>query len=118
MLFAHMPAGYLLGAVIARRWPQAMTPAAWGALLLGSVAPDFDWLYFYFISDHSINHHDYLRDCHVVLVERAAALAHHLGYVLCWLVFAPGARHHSWRHLVALALGDHALCADGGAAQV
>ncbi len=59
MFLAHMPAGYLIGAAIARRWPQAMTPAAWAALLFGSVAPDLDLLYFYFLSDYSINHHIY-----------------------------------------------------------
>jgi membrane-bound metal-dependent hydrolase YbcI (DUF457 family) len=59
MFIAHMPAAYLLGKVIAQRWPQAMQPAAWCALLLGSIAPDFDLLYFYLLSDRSINHHVY-----------------------------------------------------------
>ncbi len=59
MFIAHMPAGFLVGALVAWRWPQAMVPAAWAAVLLGSVAPDLDLLYFYLVSDRSINHHVY-----------------------------------------------------------
>jgi membrane-bound metal-dependent hydrolase YbcI (DUF457 family) len=59
MFLAHLPAGYLVGASIARRWPQAISPMAWAAILCGSVAPDLDLLYFYLLSDHTINHHVY-----------------------------------------------------------
>jgi membrane-bound metal-dependent hydrolase YbcI (DUF457 family) len=59
MFLAHLPAGYLVGASVARKWPQAMSPVAWAAVLLGSVAPDLDLLYFYLWSDQSINHHVY-----------------------------------------------------------
>ncbi len=59
MFIAHMPAGYLLGAAIAQRWPAVQFRAAWLALLLGSIAPDIDLLYFYGLSDRSINHHAY-----------------------------------------------------------
>ncbi len=59
MFIAHLPAAYLLGTVLKRRWPQAMTPAAWAALLLASIAPDLDLLYFYGFSDRGFNHHIY-----------------------------------------------------------
>jgi LexA-binding, inner membrane-associated putative hydrolase len=59
MFIAHMPAGYLVGSAVVRRWPGTLTPTAWTAILLGSVAPDLDLLYFYLVSDGSINHHVY-----------------------------------------------------------
>jgi membrane-bound metal-dependent hydrolase YbcI (DUF457 family) len=71
MFLAHLPTGYLVGASLARRWPQAITPAAWAAVLFGSVAPDLDLIYFYFLSDHSVNHHIY--PPHVPIVWLAAS---------------------------------------------
>lgn len=59
MFIAHLPAAYLLGTALKQRWPQATTPAAWAALLLASIAPDLDLLYFYGFSDRSFNHHIY-----------------------------------------------------------
>jgi hypothetical protein len=41
MYIAHMPAGYLVGSAVAQRWPGALAPAAWIAILPGSAAPDY-----------------------------------------------------------------------------
>lgn len=110
MFIAHLPAAYLIGKFIQRRWPQVFKPAApaaratslaWGALLLGSVAPDFDLLYFYLWSERSFNHHIY--PPHVPIVWLATSL---LGW-LClyqapkawrtvWVMFCIG----WWSHLV------------------
>jgi LexA-binding, inner membrane-associated putative hydrolase len=59
MFLAHLPAGYLVGAVITKRWPLVSIRTAWCAVLLGSIAPDLDLFYFYMVSDRSINHHIY-----------------------------------------------------------
>jgi LexA-binding, inner membrane-associated putative hydrolase len=59
MFVAHLPAGYLVGAATAGRWPVAHFRNAWCAVLLGSIAPDLDLFYYYLVSDRSINHHVY-----------------------------------------------------------
>lgn len=53
MFIAHLPAGYLVSRGL--RDPLAQT-----ALLVGSVAPDFDILRFYFLDNQSIHHHEYI----------------------------------------------------------
>ncbi len=58
MLIAHLPSGYLLGAV-SQRLVKARTKALMAAALLGSVAPDFDMLYFHLIDGRRTPHHDY-----------------------------------------------------------
>jgi inner membrane protein len=54
MLIAHLPVGY----VVARlsKVPRAVF---WG-LLIGSVLPDFDMLWFLFVDHGSVHHHSYL----------------------------------------------------------
>lgn len=53
MITAHLPAGYIL----ARSLKQA--PWVLTAALAGSILPDFDLLWFYFIDDRAIHHHRY-----------------------------------------------------------
>jgi membrane-bound metal-dependent hydrolase YbcI (DUF457 family) len=99
MFIAHMPAAYLLGAVVARRWPHAITPAAWAALLLGSVAPDFDLLYFYAFSNHAINHHSYPPHLPIVWVASWALVSLILwrapkAWRVVWAMFCIGGLLH------------------------
>jgi hypothetical protein len=105
MFVAHMPAAYLVGKMIAQRWPQAMRPAVWCALLLGSIAPDLDLLYFYWLSDRSINHHVYPPHVPIVwlLTTVLGFLALRVGPqrwravgTMPWLMFCIG----WWLHLV------------------
>jgi hypothetical protein len=58
MFLAHLPAAFLLGAVIKQHWPTALTRAGWAALLLGSIAPDADWLYFLSTRQALDHHHE------------------------------------------------------------
>ncbi len=53
MITAHLPAGYIVG--------RAMPVAPWvmAAALAGSVLPDFDLIWFYFIDDRAFHHHRY-----------------------------------------------------------
>ncbi|TKW68005.1 MAG: metal-dependent hydrolase [Paracoccus denitrificans] len=53
MLIAHLPSGYLLGRAAAARG------LAMGAALLGSVAPDFDMLWFHLVDQRQTHHHEY-----------------------------------------------------------
>ena len=58
MLIAHLPSGYLLGAA-SQRLVNTRTRSLMAAALLGSVAPDFDMLYFHLIDARRTPHHDY-----------------------------------------------------------
>ncbi len=53
MLIAHLPAGYILGRTT--RTKGAML----GGVLLASVLPDFDMLWFYLVDGGSVLHHRY-----------------------------------------------------------
>ncbi|MBO9472664.1 metal-dependent hydrolase [Shimia sp. R10_1] len=57
MFIGHLPAGYLFAKspVVAR----ASRTVFWG-VLLGSVVPDLDMLWFYLVDQGSTHHHDYL----------------------------------------------------------
>jgi len=58
MLIAHLPVG-VLSALCAERVLRAPLPKpAWVALLLGSVAPDFDMIRFV-VDGGRVHHHDY-----------------------------------------------------------
>lgn len=53
MITAHLPAGYITGRVFARAGPMI-----WAALA-GSMLPDLDLIWFYFIDNRSLHHHHY-----------------------------------------------------------
>ena len=61
MLIAHMPAGYVLSvaALWVKKPRRKYTRLCIVAGLLGSVLPDFDILYFYFIDGRHTFHHAY-----------------------------------------------------------
>lgn len=52
MFIGHLPAGYVLSRAFSDRRAQA-------AVLIGSVLPDADLLYFYTLSDRAVVHHEY-----------------------------------------------------------
>lgn len=54
MLTAHLPAGYVLAHAFDRN-----KRALWAATMIGSVLPDFDLLFFYFVDGRSVHHHRY-----------------------------------------------------------
>jgi len=54
MITAHLPAGYLLSRGMNR--PERLVLPA---ILLGSVFPDFDFLFFIFVDHGAIHHHRY-----------------------------------------------------------
>ncbi len=56
MLIAHLPAGYILGTAARRR---ASSSTVMAAALIGSIAPDFDMIYFY-ASGGRVHHHAYV----------------------------------------------------------
>lgn len=57
MLIAHLPSGYILG----RAWPgrAGRARAVLIAVLVGSVIPDIDMLYFHLMDGGRTHHHDY-----------------------------------------------------------
>lgn len=57
MILAHLPAGYLLAHGARRARPQVAY--LFPAVLLGSVLPDFDLIWFYLIDDRAFHHHRY-----------------------------------------------------------
>ncbi|MER2533621.1 MAG: metal-dependent hydrolase [Rhizobiaceae bacterium] len=57
MLIAHLPAGYLVGRLMERAAPGARGLMA--AALVGSVVPDFDMAYFYFVDGGRTHHHKF-----------------------------------------------------------
>lgn len=54
MLTAHLPAGYILSRAVKRSGGGVTA-----AILLGSVLPDLDLIWFYLIDDRAIHHHRY-----------------------------------------------------------
>lgn len=56
MLIGHLPAVYLALSPLQRRLPAA----AFAAGLVGSVLPDIDLIWFYFIDNRAFHHHDYI----------------------------------------------------------
>ncbi|MGR3712467.1 MAG: metal-dependent hydrolase [Shimia sp.] len=57
MLIAHLPAGYL--AAKSAKAAGASTVVFWG-VLVGSIAPDFDMLWFHLVDNRSTHHHEYV----------------------------------------------------------
>jgi inner membrane protein len=72
MLIAHLPSGYLLGA-LAQKLAKSKSRTIITAALFGSVAPDLDMLYFHLVDGRRTNHHDYFT--HWPLFWLAVALA-------------------------------------------
>ncbi|WP_310618445.1 metal-dependent hydrolase [Flexibacterium corallicola] len=59
MFVAHAPAGYLLGkAMISPKAP--LRSSSMGAVVLGSIFPDLDMLYFHLIDKGQVHHHMYV----------------------------------------------------------
>ncbi len=61
MFIAHLPAGYVLARSLVKRLGISGTRRrtfVW-AVLVGSVLPDFDMLYFYLIDNRQHGHHSY-----------------------------------------------------------
>lgn len=56
MFIAHLPAGYLLS----RNLPVLRGPSCSAWVMLGSVLPDVDLLWFYIVDSASVHHHTYL----------------------------------------------------------
>ena len=56
MFIAHLPAGYICGCMLTDRVVPEQRKERFIALLVGSVFPDVDMLYFYLI-DHGRHHH-------------------------------------------------------------
>lgn len=52
MFIAHLPAGYLVASRARDRW-------TWAAILVGSIAPDVDMLWFYLVDEGRVHHHAY-----------------------------------------------------------
>ena len=56
MFVAHLPAGYICACILAKHAHEEQRRGRFIAFLVGSVFPDVDMLYFYFI-DHGRHHH-------------------------------------------------------------
>ncbi len=60
MIIAHLPLGYLLSKATAKISNPRLNLKLFMAVgLLGSICPDFDMFYFYFIDNRLHHHHDY-----------------------------------------------------------
>lgn len=57
MLIAHLPAGYIIGSLARNAVPKA--PGLMLAALVGSVAPDFDTAWFWFVDNGGVHHRTY-----------------------------------------------------------
>lgn len=57
MLIGHLPAGYILAPGAQR---AGASRALFAGILIGSLAPDLDMLWFLFVDHGSIHHHDYI----------------------------------------------------------
>lgn len=77
MFIAHLPAGYLVADAFlrGRRVSEAARRRLLAAGLLASVAPDFDLLYFYLLSDRRRDHHEFLPHLPLAWVPVLAAAA-------------------------------------------
>ncbi|MEA5097202.1 MAG: metal-dependent hydrolase [Burkholderiaceae bacterium] len=62
MIFAHLPAGYVVARLLRQRLASA--GVSWKpfllACLLGAIAPDLDFLYYYTIDQQQHHHHAYI----------------------------------------------------------
>ena len=58
MLIAHLPVGYVIGRVASQRF-GTLPRSQWAAVLVGSVIPDIDMLWFWSADHRQHNHHSY-----------------------------------------------------------
>ena len=60
MFIAHLPAGYIATVLSRKKWPSK-TASSWFAVAscVGSVAPDFDLIYYYVWDKQQHHHHGY-----------------------------------------------------------
>ncbi|MFS4439118.1 metal-dependent hydrolase [Paracoccaceae bacterium GXU_MW_L88] len=56
MLIAHLPVGYITATAAARLGARSL----FYGLLAGSVLPDIDMLWFHFVDQGAVHHHEYL----------------------------------------------------------
>lgn len=56
MFIGHLPGAYL----VFRTTTPGLDKAAFAAAMIGSIAPDIDLLWFYFVDNRSHHHHEYL----------------------------------------------------------
>lgn len=68
MILAHLPSGYLLGRAAGGRDRAILTAA-----LIGSVAPDFDMLWFWLVDGGQTHHHRFWPHIPLIWVGIAAA---------------------------------------------
>lgn len=61
MFIAHLPAGYILAKKLYQKFPPSLISKRifFIAVLAGSIFPDLDLFYFYFIDARSVHHHYY-----------------------------------------------------------
>ncbi|MFC1618245.1 metal-dependent hydrolase [Patescibacteria group bacterium] len=72
MFFAHLPAGYLLTHWLAKKFNF---PKYWWIAVAGSVLPDLDMLYFFFIDNRQTFHHEYWSHRPLVILTLALTTA-------------------------------------------
>lgn len=58
MIVGHLPAGYLLATALDRSFDA--DPLIWWSIVVGSVLPDVDMLWFYLVDGGVMHHHSYL----------------------------------------------------------
>ena len=75
MFIAHAPSGYILSVTLLKRARErpASVATTIAAGMVGAIAPDFDWFYFYFVDHRQTHHHKYFSH-----------------WPLCWLLLAAG----------------------------
>lgn len=62
MFIAHIPSGYIMAVSLLKRVRhfREASPAVIAAGMIGSIAPDFDMVYFYLIDHRQTHHHKYV----------------------------------------------------------
>jgi inner membrane protein len=79
MFIAHLPAGYVMARLLARRARlrgRAGVRFLWAGAI-GAIAPDFDLAYFYLVDGRQHNHHSYVTHYPVIWIAAMLVCA-------CW----------------------------------
>ena len=75
MFIAHAPMGYIMSTSFLKRYGKL--PATTSMVLLfgvlGSIAPDFDMIYFYLIDNRQTHHHNYITHWPIIWATLLAA---------------------------------------------